>query len=104
MRAARRTRDRDTGSVREPWVHVGRLWTSGDPFVAVDAELRGAWHGFSEDEYQQVISLGWQVTSVLVGSGRALLAGAGGVVRDDSWMEVFQSRAGGVAIVQGLRP
>jgi len=90
--------------MREPWIYVGRLWTNGDLFLAVDAELRGAWHGFSDDEYQQIIPLGWQVTSIPVGTGRALLVGADGVVRDDSWMEVFQSQAGGVAIVQASGP
>lgn len=76
--------------MREPWVHVGRLWTNGDPFLAVDAELRGAWHGFSDDEYQQIIPLGWQVTSVPVGTGRALLVGADGVVRDDDLISLSQ--------------
>ena len=90
--------------MREPWIYVGRLWTNGDLFLAVDAELRGAWHGFNDDEYQQIIPLGWQVTSIPVGTGRALLVGADGVVRDDSWMEVFQSQAGGVAIVQASGP
>jgi hypothetical protein len=90
--------------MREPWAHVGRLWTSGEPFLAIDAELRGAWHGYSDDEYQQVVTLGWQVTSVSVGIGRALLVGADGVVRDDSWMEVFESQAGLVAIVQASGP
>jgi hypothetical protein len=28
---------RDTGSMGDQWVHVGRLWTNGDPFLAVDA-------------------------------------------------------------------
>jgi hypothetical protein len=90
--------------MREPWVHVGRLWTNGEPFLAIDAELRGAWHGYSEDEYEQIVTLGCQVTSVPVGTGRALRVGADGVVRDDSWMEVFESEAGLVAIVQASGP
>jgi len=45
-----------------------------------------------------------QDTSVPVGTGQALLVGADGVVRDDSWMEVFESEAGLVAIVQASGP
>jgi hypothetical protein len=94
----------DTGSMGDQWVHVGRLWTNGDPFLAVDAALRHAWHGFSNDDYDQVIPLGWQDTSVPVGAGRAVLVGADGVVRDDSWIEVFTTEAGLVAIVQASGP
>jgi hypothetical protein len=90
--------------MRDPWVHVGRLWTNGEPFLAVDAALRGAWHGYSNDDYDQVTTLGWQDTSVPVGAGRAVLVGADGVVRDDSWIEVFESEAGLVAIMQASGP
>src|SRR5262245_3079696 len=38
---------RDTELVNHQWTHVGRLWTNGDPFLAVDATLRDAWLGFS---------------------------------------------------------
>lgn len=90
--------------MRDRWVHVGRVWTNGDPFLAVDAALRHAWHGYSNDDYDQVIPLGWQDTSVPVGAGRAVLVGADGVVRDDSWVEVFATDAGLVAIVQASGP
>jgi hypothetical protein len=90
--------------MRDRWVHVGRLWTNGDPFLAVDAALRHAWHGYSNDDYDQVIPLGWQDTSVRVGVGRAVLVGADGVVRDDSWIEVFATDTGLVAIVQASGP
>ena len=90
--------------MRDRWVHVGRLWTNGDPFLAVDAALRHAWHGYSNDDYDQVIPLGWQDTSVPVGVGRAVLVGADGVVRDDSWIEVFATDTGLVAIVQASGP
>jgi hypothetical protein len=90
--------------MRDPWVHVGRLWTNGEPFLAVDAALRSAWHGFSGGDYDQVVTLGWQDTSVPVGNGRAALVGADGVVRDDSWIEVFQASQGVVALVQAAGP
>ncbi|GAA0391431.1 hypothetical protein GCM10009530_48400 [Microbispora corallina] len=90
--------------MREAWVHVGRLWTNGDPFLAVDASLRGAWRGFSDDQYDDIVEIGQEVTSIAVGSGRAVLVGADGVVRDDSWMEVFQAEDGGIAVVQASGP
>lgn len=48
---------RDTGPVRDMRVHTGRPWTNGEPFPAVDPAIREAWHGFSNDDYDQV-SLG----------------------------------------------
>jgi hypothetical protein len=90
--------------MRDQWVHVGRLWTNGEPFLAVDAALRHAWHGFSNDDYDQVIPLGRQDTSIPVGSGQAVLVGADGAVRDDSWIEVFTTDAGRVALVQASGP
>ena len=88
---------RDTEFVNHQWMHVGRLWTSGDPFLAVDATLRDAWQGFSNDQFSQVVELGPQDTSITVGTGRAAVVGADGVVRDDSWMEVFEVASGRVA-------
>lgn len=86
--------------LRDQWTHVGRLWSDGGPFLAVDAALRGSWHGFSGDDYDQVVGLGWQNTSLRVGTGRAALVGGDAVVRDDSWVEVFEAETGVVAIVQ----
>jgi hypothetical protein len=86
--------------VRDAWIHIGRLWTNGEPFLAVDAALRDAWQGLSNDEYGQIIGLGPQDTSVPVGAGRAVLVGGDGEVRDDSWIEVFAAAGGVVAIVQ----
>ncbi|YCK32839.1 hypothetical protein ACNF49_01660 [Actinomadura sp. ATCC 39365] len=39
-------------------MHLGRLWTDGDPFLAVDASLRGAWRGFSGNQYDDIVDLG----------------------------------------------
>jgi hypothetical protein len=88
----------------ERWLHIGHLWTNGDPFLAVDSALRGAWHGFSEDQYDQIVHLSPQETSIAVGAGRAAVVGADGVVRDDSWMEVFVAEDGAIAIVQASGP
>ncbi|HEY3958848.1 MAG TPA: hypothetical protein VGM53_36260 [Streptosporangiaceae bacterium] len=90
--------------MRSTWTHVGRLWTNGDPFLAVDAALRDAWHGFSKRDYDQVVRLGSQDTSIPVGTGRAVLVGGDALVRDDSWIEVFEGATGLVAIVQAAGP
>jgi hypothetical protein len=98
-------RDRDTEPMRGSWVHIGRLWTNGEPFLAVDAALRDAWHGCSnDDEFDQLVELGPENTSIPVGAGRAVLVGGDGVVRDDSWIEVFEAASGLVAIVQAAGP
>ena len=95
----------DTGPMHDPWEHIGRLWTNGDPFLAVDAALRSAWHGFSNDDYDLVVALSpYEDTSVAVGAGRRVLVGADGVVGDDSWMEVFTNKSGCLAVVQARRP
>lgn len=86
--------------MQDSWVHVGRLWTNGEPFLAFDAALREAWHGSSDDEFDRIVELGPQDTGILVGTERAALVGGDGVVRDDSWIEVFQAASGTVAIVQ----
>jgi hypothetical protein len=95
----------DTGPVRGPWEHIGRLWTNGDPFLAVDAALRSTWRGFSSDDYDLVVTLSPEEdTSVPVGAGRGILVGADGVVGDDSWMEVFTTESGCMAVVQASGP
>jgi hypothetical protein len=88
----------------ERWLHIGRLLTNGDPFLAVDSVLRDAWHGFSQDQYDQIVHLSPQDTSIAVGAGRAAVVGADGVVREDSWMEVFDAEDGAIAIVQASGP
>lgn len=47
-----------------------------------------------------VAELGPQDTGILVGTERAALVGGDGVVRDDSWIEVFEAASGPIAIVQ----
>lgn len=43
-------------------------------------------------------------TSIPVGTGRVLVVGADGVVRDDSWIEVFRAAGGAAALVQASGP
>uniref|UniRef100_A0A1V2IH68 Uncharacterized protein n=1 Tax=Pseudofrankia asymbiotica TaxID=1834516 RepID=A0A1V2IH68_9ACTN len=95
---------RDSGSVNG-WVHLGRLWTNGEPFLAMDVGLRADWRGHSdESHFDQVVEAGIEVTSLPVGTGRAVLVGGDGVVRDDSWIEVLTSDMGTVALVQASGP
>jgi hypothetical protein len=82
------------------WVHIGRLWTNGEPFLAIDLARRGEWRGFSDDDFDRVVGR----TSVSVGPTTAVLVGADGVVRDDSWIEVYRSEDGTLAFVQASGP
>ncbi|GAA4557869.1 hypothetical protein GCM10023193_10910 [Planotetraspora kaengkrachanensis] len=50
------------------------------------------------------MDLGQEGTSIPVGTGRAAIVGADGVVGDDSWMEVFQAEDGDIAVVQASGP
>jgi hypothetical protein len=91
--------------MHDPWGHISRLWTNGDPYLAVDAALRSAWRGFSNDDYDLVVTLSpKEDTSVPVGAGRGVLVGADGVVGDEGWMEVFTTKSGCIAVVQASGP
>ena len=80
------------------WTHVGRVWSSGDPYLVIDATLRGAWHGTAGDR----IAAGPSATSVPVGAGRAAVvgAGAGPGGEDGGWVEVFTAGPDAVAFVR----
>ncbi|MFI5490667.1 hypothetical protein [Micromonospora echinaurantiaca] len=84
--------------------YVGRLWTDGEPFLAIDAIGCGEWRGYSNDDFERVIDLAAEATTISVGAGTAALIGGDGIVRDDSWIEVFQSDVGVLAFVQASVP
>jgi hypothetical protein len=87
--------------VERGWTHIGRLWTNGEPYLAADFGIRHLWLGFTEDEYfDRIVDLGPEEISIPLGGEAAALVGGDGVVRDDSWMEVFESVDGVIAIVQ----
>ncbi|MEV0808947.1 hypothetical protein [Micromonospora sp. NPDC050200] len=90
--------------MRGSWVHVGRLWTNGEPFLAIDAMRRSEWCGYSNDDFERVVDMAPEDTTISVGAGRAALVGGDGVVRDDSWVEVVQSEGGTLAFVQASGP
>ena len=83
------------------WTHVGRVWTSGEPFLVLDASLLAAWRG-SEEQFEEVVSLGWEVATVRVGSGVAGIVATDGTVNDEGWLEIFQSGPDRLAVVQAL--
>jgi len=96
------------GVILAQWTARGCTLAGSGPManrlLAVDASLRDAWQDFSNDEFDQIVGLGLRDTGVPVGAGRAVVAGADGVVRDDSWVEVFEAADGVVAIVQAADP
>ena len=70
----------------------------------MDSLSRRFWRGMSDDEYDRIVDLLPEQTSLTVGTATALLVGPDGVVRDDSWMEVFQAEDETLAIVQVSGP
>ncbi|GAB2825521.1 hypothetical protein GCM10027176_32490 [Actinoallomurus bryophytorum] len=87
--------------MRLSWTHVGRIWTNGEPFLAMDARLREHWHGGTdEDAFEEICDLGWEVTGLPVGPDRAALVGTDGVVGDEGWLEVFTAGHDALAVVQ----
>ena len=83
------------------WAHVGRVWTSGEPFLVLDASLLAAWRG-SEEQFEEVVSLGWEVATVRVGNGVAGIVATDGTVNDEGWLEIFQAGPDRLAVVQAL--
>jgi hypothetical protein len=81
------------------WVHVGRLYTNGDVFLAMDATLRASWRGHTDDAYDEVCDLDDDVISIPVGRGRAALIAIDGRPNDEGWIEVFTSGRDTIAFV-----
>jgi hypothetical protein len=90
--------------MRDEWIHVGRLWTNGEQFLAIDGAARSDWRGHSDDDFDRTVQLTWEETGLAVGTRMAALVGGDGVVRDDSWVEVFRGESGALAFVQAGGP
>lgn len=74
------------------WIHVGRCWTNGEPFLAMDADLLPLWRGSSDNVFEEVVvPLDQDVTSLPVGTGTAALIGTDPEVSDEGWLEIFRS-------------
>lgn len=73
------------------WTRIGRLWTNGESFLALDANILPHWRGLSDNTYQDVIvGLSWDVTSVPVGEGSAAFIATDPEVGGEGWLEVFE--------------
>lgn len=83
------------------WTHVGRCWTNGEPFLALDGDLLPAWRGMSEQAYEALVPrLGYQLTGIPLDGGSAALVLTDPEVGDEGWLEVFRADDGSIAVVQ----
>ncbi|WP_104523885.1 hypothetical protein [Blastococcus atacamensis] len=83
------------------WTHVGRFWTNGEPFLALDEDLLPAWHGLSGQAYEALVPhLTYELTSIPVGAGSAAVVLTDPEISDEGWLEVFRAHDGSIAVVQ----
>ncbi|RBY90121.1 hypothetical protein DQ244_11635 [Blastococcus sp. TBT05-19] len=83
------------------WTHVGRFWTNGEPFLALDETLLPEWRGMSGQAYEALVPrLDYELTGVPVGSGTAAIVLTDPEIGDEGWLEVFRADDGSVAVVQ----
>jgi hypothetical protein len=67
--------------------------------LVADSLVAAGWRGSDDTEYDRVITHPEGLSAFEVGAGVGVLIGDG-VVRDDSWIEVFAAPEGGFAAVQ----
>jgi hypothetical protein len=79
-------------AVSEPWIHIGRVWTNGEPLLAMDSGLVDAWD--SDERFDELVDLRSEATRIPIGGGFAGIIGDG-TVNDERWIEV--SNRGGTA-------
>ncbi|MGY2066319.1 hypothetical protein [Blastococcus sp. SYSU DS0619] len=83
------------------WTHVGRCWTDGEPFLALDGELLPSWRGLSDQAYEALAPrLDYSLTGIPVGAGTAALVLTDPEIGDEGWLEVFRAEDGSIAVVQ----
>ncbi|WP_346623606.1 hypothetical protein [Blastococcus montanus] len=83
------------------WTHVGRCWTNGEPFLALDGDLLPSWRGLSDQAYEALVpQLGYDLTGIPLGPGTAAVVLTDPEVGDEGWLEVFRGDDGSVAVVQ----
>jgi len=83
------------------WTHVGRCWTNGEPFLALDETLLPEWRGESAGAYEDLVPrLDYALTGIPVGPGTAGLVLTDPEIGDEGWLEVFRADDGSVAVVQ----
>ncbi|MDT0277058.1 hypothetical protein [Blastococcus goldschmidtiae] len=83
------------------WTHVGRCWSNGEPFLALDGDLLPDWSGETGGYYERLVpDLDFDLTSIPVGPGRAAVVLTDAEVGDEGWLEVFRADDGAVAVLQ----
>ena len=83
------------------WTHVGRCWTNGEPFLALDGDLLPSWHGQTDQAYEALVpQLDYQLTGIRVGAGTAAIVLTDPEIGDEGWLEVFRGDDGSIAVVQ----
>ncbi|HYH27037.1 MAG TPA: hypothetical protein VD834_16950 [Blastococcus sp.] len=83
------------------WTHVGRFWTNGEPFLALDETLLPEWRGESGAAYEALApELDYGLTGIPVGASAAGLVLTDPEIGDEGWLEVFRGDDGSVAVVQ----
>ena len=83
------------------WTHVGRCWSNGEPFLALDGDLLPDWSGETAEDYERLVpALDYDLTSIPVGAGRAAVVLTDAEVADEGWLEVFRAGDGAVAVLQ----
>lgn len=83
------------------WTHVGRCWTNGEPFLALDGELLPSWRGLTDQAYEALVPLlDYSLTGVPIGAGTAALVLTDPEIGDEGWLEVFRADDGSIAVVQ----
>ncbi|MCA0145568.1 hypothetical protein [Blastococcus sp. LR1] len=83
------------------WTHVGRFWTNGEPFLAVDEDLLPAWRGMSDEAYEALVPhLDYELSSIPVGAGSAAIVLTDPEIGDEGWLEVFRGDDGSIAVLQ----
>ncbi|MEV4624353.1 hypothetical protein AB0J74_37310 [Asanoa sp. NPDC049573] len=92
--------DSRVGEAVDPWRHVGRVYTNGQQFLVLDVRLLRAWRA-TDEQVDELVELGQQVTTLPVGGGVAGIVAVDGSVTDEGWLEVFQRGPDRIAVVQG---
>ena len=91
----------ENGAMPRAWTHVGRCWTNGEPFLALDETLLPEWRGESRGAYESLVpQLGYGLTGIPLGAGTAGVVLTDPEIGDEGWLEVFRADDGSVAVVQ----
>ena len=82
-------------------MHVGSLWTNGEPYLAMDSVLLPQWRGWSDDSYNTlIVPLSQEHNTIVIGDRAVAVVGADSEVVDEGWLDVFCSGDDQVTLVQ----